>query len=486
MTAPFPKTMDFAGFNAPSRIEAEIYDLVVAEGEVPGEINGAWYRCIPDPQYPPMLGEDTFLSGDGMVSRVWFENGHVDYRQRYVMTERLKAERKARRGLHGKYRNPFTDDPGVRVEDPVKLAVSRTAANTTPIWHGGRLLALKEDGRAHELHPETLETLGVFDFAGKLRSATMTAHTRYDPETGELHFYGYQADGLASKTVSYCVADRDGNLIREEWFEGPYSSLMHDFAVTKEHVIFPFFPLTADLDRLKAGGHMFAFDPSKPTWFGVMRRDGSVKDMRWFKYDGPACSFHFMNAFTEGDKVFVDFGRSIGPPFPFMLEASGLPVGPSRSAYVRWELDLAQNSDAVKETEIGPPGDFPRVADKDFMRDYEIAYYQRFDPEQGPPNIVGPVGPGFNTISRLNVKTGDLRSFGFGPHRTIQEHVHIPSQQAGHEGWLAFVVDLHETMGSEIWVMAAEHPEDGPVARIEMPMRLRCQVHGNWVPAEAF
>lgn len=486
MTAPFPKTMDYDGFNAPCRIEADIYDLVVAEGAIPAEINGAWYRCIPDPQYPPMLGEDTYLSGDGMVGRLWFENGHADYRQRYVMTERLKAERKARRSLHGKYRNPWTDDASVFSDDPIRLGVARTVANTTPIWHGGRLLALKEDGRAHELDPVTLETKGVFDFAGKLRSATMTAHTRYDPDTGELHFYGYQADGVASNTVSYCVADRDGNLIREEWFEGPYSSLMHDFAVTKEHVIFPFFPLTADLERLKAGGHMFAFDPNAPTYFGVMRRDGSVKDMRWFKYDGPACSFHFMNAFTEGDKVFVDFGRSLAPPFPFMLETSGLPVGPSRSAYVRWELDLSANSDAVKETVIGPPGDFPRTADKDFMRDYEIAYYQRFDPEQGPPNTVGPVGPGFNTISRINVKTGELRSFGFGPKRTIQEHIHIPSKQAGHEGWLAFVVDLHETMGSEIWVMAAEHPEDGPVARIAMPMRLRCQVHGNWVGAENF
>ena len=34
MTRAFPQTMDFAGFNAPSRIEADIYDLIV-EGEIP-------------------------------------------------------------------------------------------------------------------------------------------------------------------------------------------------------------------------------------------------------------------------------------------------------------------------------------------------------------------------------------------------------------------------------------------------------------------
>src|SRR5919198_2241388 len=90
----FPQTMDFAGFNAPSRIECDIYDLVV-EGEIPTEIHGSWFRSVPDPQYPPMLGEDTYLSGDGMVSVFRFEDGHVDFRQRYVRTQRFLNERKA-------------------------------------------------------------------------------------------------------------------------------------------------------------------------------------------------------------------------------------------------------------------------------------------------------------------------------------------------------------------------------------------------------
>jgi hypothetical protein len=45
-----------------------------------------------------------------------------------------------RRALFGRYRNPFTDDPAV-------AGVDRTVANTTPIWHAGRLLMAKEDGR---------------------------------------------------------------------------------------------------------------------------------------------------------------------------------------------------------------------------------------------------------------------------------------------------------------------------------------------------
>ena len=119
MTTKFPDTFDYAGFNAPMRTECDIYDLVV-EGNLPKEINGSWYRTIPDPQYPPMLGHDTYLSGDGMISAFKFENGHVDFKMKYIMTDRLKADRKARRGLFGLYRNPYTDDPSVKGIEPLR------------------------------------------------------------------------------------------------------------------------------------------------------------------------------------------------------------------------------------------------------------------------------------------------------------------------------------------------------------------------------
>ena len=58
MTAPFPQAMDFVGHNAPSRVEAEIYDLVI-EGTLPEDLQGSWYQTVPDPQFPPKLGWDT-------------------------------------------------------------------------------------------------------------------------------------------------------------------------------------------------------------------------------------------------------------------------------------------------------------------------------------------------------------------------------------------------------------------------------------------
>ena len=79
----FPDLLVYRGYSAPVRIECDVHDLEV-QGTIPPELNGAYYRNSADPSYPPLHGTDIFLNGDGMVHRVWFENGHADLKTRYV------------------------------------------------------------------------------------------------------------------------------------------------------------------------------------------------------------------------------------------------------------------------------------------------------------------------------------------------------------------------------------------------------------------
>jgi carotenoid cleavage dioxygenase len=476
MTHAFPQTPDFIVHNEPVRIECDIYDLIV-EGKIPEEINGVWYRSIPDPQYPSKEGNDVFISGDGMVGAFYFENGHVDYKCRYVMTERLKNDRAARRSLYGVYRNPFTDDASVQGK-------GRGVANTTPVYHGGKLLALKEDSLAWELDPITLETIGEFDYEGKLKSKTMSAHTRLDPETGELFVFGYEASGLASTDVSYWIVDKEGQLKNEQWFKVPYCAMMHDFVVTKEHVLFPVFPTVCELERLKAGGSHWGWDSSKNSFVGIMPRYGDVSEMRWFE-GPPAFSYHMMNAYTDHNMVHMDLCVADVNVFPFVQEAAGIKINPAQTngRLARWSFDMAGNSDTWTETILGPDGEMPRIAEKDFMKDYEIAYYANFMIQNGRPIISGPVHAGFNTASRINIKTGEIKSFS-APDVTLQEPVHVTSKQSGHEGYIIIVGEIFEKDRSDVYIFEAEKIDAGPIATIKMPLRLRDAVHGNWVPAE--
>src|SRR5690606_26106829 len=62
------------------RLEADVRDCEV-EGEIPSDLNGAFYRVGPDPQYPLRPGNIPF-DGEGHVSMFRIKNGRVDYRSR--------------------------------------------------------------------------------------------------------------------------------------------------------------------------------------------------------------------------------------------------------------------------------------------------------------------------------------------------------------------------------------------------------------------
>ncbi|MGZ8347474.1 MAG: carotenoid oxygenase family protein [Allosphingosinicella sp.] len=480
MTA-FPKTLQFSGLNTPIRVEWEARDLEV-EGEIPADVEGAFFRAVPDPAHPPMFEDDNYLSGDGMVSRFLFKDGKVDHAIKYVRTARYEAERKARRALFGRYRNLYTDRPEVQ-------GVDRTLANTTPVWHAGRLFMTKEDGRAYEVDPDTLETIDQWDFHGALRSQTMTAHVRVDPDTKEMFFFGYEASGPCSKDVAYCIADAAGNLVSEQWFEVPYCALMHDFAITEHHAIFPVFPTVADLDRLKAGGDHWMHDPELDSWIGIMPRYGKVEEMRWFKGPKGVSSFHFMNAFEEDGRIHLDFGVSSTNGFPFIHVTSGTkpPMMERRSGLVRWTMDMSRNSDEIEQRPLGPPGDMPRIPEAVQGRPYRIGYYCSVNPQGGPPLVGGPVEAMFNCLFRIDHATGKLDVMGLPPQMSISEPVHIPTRDPDREGWLMFVVDRaisENVFESEVWIVDAGNVAAGAVARVKVPVQLRAQVHGWWVPAE--
>lgn len=53
----FPTTPQFSGFMKPCRFEGEVQNLEVV-GQVPREIDGVFYRVMPDPQFVPFVEDD--------------------------------------------------------------------------------------------------------------------------------------------------------------------------------------------------------------------------------------------------------------------------------------------------------------------------------------------------------------------------------------------------------------------------------------------
>jgi carotenoid cleavage dioxygenase len=480
-----PQTIHFIGSNTPRRMEISIRDLEV-EGEIPADVNGAFFRAVPDNAHEPMFDDDIALNHDGMVARFNIDGDAVDFDIRYVATDRYVAEKEARRALFGKYRNPYTDDPSVEGMD-------RTVANTTPVWHAGRLFMTKEDGLGYEINPHTLETIGKWTYGGALKSATFTAHPRIDPVTGELFFFGYEAGGLCDPHVAYCIADKDGKLIKEQWFEQPYLSTIHDFVITEKYAIWPIFPTLADHDRLKAGGAHWAHRQDLPSYVGIMPRYGDVSEIKWIEGPIGVSVFHEVNGFDDGELVHLDMCLTNTNAFQFMREAGGIdiPQQEIQGGLVRWTIDMSQDAPQIQERPLGPPGDLPRLADADQGRPYNHAWYLSMNPQGGPPMLGGPVGINFNALFRIEVGNGKLDVMGVPPGAAISEPAHIPSSETGHDGWLVLVVDIPNhpdpsqqrpgDYSSELWVVNAGEVEKGPVAKVKTGIALRSQVHGTWV-----
>lgn len=478
----FPQTIHFIGTNTPRRVELSVRNLAV-EGEIPPEIDGMFFRAVPDNAHAPLFEDDIALNADGMIARFRVSGGSVDFDIRYVETERYLAEKDARHALFGRYRNPFTDDPSVAGKD-------RTLANTTPVWHGGRLFMTKEDGRAYRIDWRDLSTIGKWDFGGRYRSETFTAHPRLDPHTGELFFFGYEAGGLCSLEVAYGIADKDGNLVSEQWFEQPYCSTIHDFVITENYAIFPIFPTLADLDRIKAGGAHWAHHQDLPSWVGIIPRYGKVEDIRWIEGPTGVSCFHEVNAFEDGDLVHIDLCLTDTNAFSFMREAGGIHRAQQdiQGALTRWTIDLSKDSPAIEPRPVGPPGDLPRLADADQGRPYNRVWYLSMNPEaQGPPMLGGPVGANFNALLRLEPGNGRVTMMGVPPGSGISEPAHVPAPAGSdHGGWLLSVVDIPNSpnpadYSSELWVVEADNIENGPIARVKTGLALRSQVHGCWV-----
>ena len=153
-------------------------------------------------------------------------------------------------------------------------------------------------------------------------------------------------------------------MTRFDRFEAPYASMVHDFIVTENHLLFPVLPITGSMARAMGGQPAYAWEPEKGAHVGVMKRNGSAKDIVWFR--GESCYvFHVMNAWEDGSRIIADVMQfEEAPLFP---HPDGRPTDPkkSRARYCRWTFDLAGNTDSFTQVYLDDlTGEFPRVDDR--------------------------------------------------------------------------------------------------------------------------
>ena len=413
-------------------------------GAIPSSLSGLYVRTGSNP--PTKTSPHWFL-GDGMVHGVRIEQGKAAwYRNRYVRTT-----------LH-EQRKEF-QDAGVPGKDV-------NQSNVAVAWHGDKLMTLGEVGWPYELSPEDLSTVGPWDFAGKL-ATWMTAHPKIDPATGQMHFFGY---GFADPLLTYHVADAQGRLVHSEPVAIDTATMVHDFAVTDQDVIFWQGPVMFALDDpdALATGFPFKWDPSGPSQIGVMPLGGPASKIRWIDVD-PFMVFHGLNAHRDGDEVVAQVHKV---PSAFGPDGDLLP-----SHLTEWRIDTSGPQLKLKEQRLSDINmDLPSIDRRHVGRQARHGWCATID-------IDGPYGFEFAGLNHIDLKTGKDDRWEPGPMERGGEAFFAadPGSDTEGEGWIMSFLYDRTTDRSSLGIFDALAVADGPVARIHLPVRVPYGFHGLWV-----
>ncbi|MYK29720.1 MAG: carotenoid oxygenase family protein, partial [Gammaproteobacteria bacterium] len=197
-------------------------------GTIPAELDGRFVRNGAN----PFTGTSSHpFFGDGMLHGVRLRDGRAEwYRNRYVQT-------------------PFIDNPATDILDPtVLMDMKSSKANTHVIGHAGKILALEEGHFPYVVDGE-LGTVGATDFDGVL-NGSFTAHPKICPVTGELLAFGYSA---MPPYLRYLRVSADGQLVQIENITVGGPTMMHDFNITRNHVVFMDLPAVFNMELAMSG-----------------------------------------------------------------------------------------------------------------------------------------------------------------------------------------------------------------------------------------
>ncbi|VBB81651.1 Putative carotenoid cleavage dioxygenase [Podospora comata] len=468
------------------RFEGEVTDLVVF-GEIPKELNGTFYRIMVDPFYPLQEGNAP-IEGDGNVCALRIKDGRVDLKIRYVDTERLRLERQANKRLFGLYRNPFTHHPCVRA------AVDSTA-NTNLVYWAGKLLALKESAQPYQVHPDTLETITYDPFNSP--GLTFSAHPKVDPYTRELVVFGYEAKGLGTDDVVIYALDEQGAIHDEQWIKSPWPAFIHDCALTANFIILVLWPYETDVDHMKKGGQHWIYSKDLPATFVVAPRHPNDPPAGWktgetrVYHSDHAVLLHTAGSWEEtaenGDvRLYFESSRIRYNLFPVFGPPTDKPFGDFQADYVRWEIDLTKptNTRVVDPAVIlDMPGEMARVDERFLTKPYDKLFCPVIPPGKQRP--IPPILPiGLHAYVMLDKPSGKVDIFDPGQGCTVEEPIFVPRTKDAPEGdgWVLGMIQRMDVNRSDLVVLDTKN-FGNPVAVVQLPFRIKGQIHGNWVDA---
>jgi carotenoid cleavage dioxygenase len=268
--------------------------------------------------------------------------------------------------------------------------------------------------------------------------------------------------------LTYYAADPQGRIDVVSPIAVDAATMIHDFAVTDRDAVFWVGPVMFGADEANPNPQIpFHWDPAGPCRVGVMPLDGRGEDIRWVDVD-PCFVFHGLNAHRDGDDVVLRVHK---------LDQAFGPLGdlvPSR--LVEWRVGTGGEQLTFAEEQLDDRGmDLPA---HDRRHTGRATRHGWFATTTSPESEYGFELAG---ICHLDLQTGRADVWDPGPNQRSGEGVFVPAGRGEGEGWVVTFVWDRLSDRSALAVFDAQAMADGPVGRVELPVRVPFGFHGLWV-----
>ncbi|MBD2665057.1 retinal pigment epithelial membrane protein [Richelia sinica FACHB-800] len=452
------------------------------EGEIPSELQGTLFRN--GPGLLDINGQRLHhpFDGDGMISRITFDNGRAHFRNRFVQTPGYLAEKKAGKIL---YRGVFgTEKPGGWLANIFDFKIKHIA-NTNVIYWGKKLLALWEASEPYRLDPHTLETTGNEYFHGVLAAGeAFSAHPRLDPscnqDNGAPCLVNFSIQPGLSTKITIFELNSAGEIIRKKIHHVPGFCFIHDFVITPNYCILfqnpvKFNPIPFALG-LKSAGQCINFQNNQPTRIIVIPRHPESKEIKILETQS-GFIFHHVNAFEVGHEIIVDSicYKSLTDVEPdsdyrqtnFEANAPGQ----------LWRFDLNLQENTVQHQLINSRAcEFPTIHPDKVGRAYRYLYIGAAHHETGNAPL--------QAIMKVDLDSQTTQVWSAAPRGFVGEPIFVPrpNSQQEDDGWLLFLVYDAAHHRSDVVILDASDFSQGAVAKLHLKHHIPYGLHGSFTP----
>ena len=309
-------------------------------GTIPSWLRGTYYVNGPSLFQRGGRKYHHWLDGDGMVHSLDFSDVGIRYTSRFVRTPKYEQEQAAGDFIYRTFGTAFAGDKlraGVMLESPLNVSVYPFA---------GKLLAFGEQSLPFLLDPETLATVGEYDFDAALTQVTpFSAHPKREPGTGKLLNFGVSFMS-AQPSLHLFEFDSAGNLLRRRRHAIPLPHALHDFGFTRDYFVFYLSPLTMDFTRFASGGQSvldsLSWEPQRGARILFVPREKSGPASFTVEVPAHYC-LHLIDCWQSESRIVVDVLEQERPVYMDYAPMPDLFITEPICNPVRYVIDLNES-----------------------------------------------------------------------------------------------------------------------------------------------